>query len=77
MAESPWMNHAEALAYCHLPKGSRVLYTAARADGPKRVRSARVGNALMFKREWLDLYIEALADLNEPPQRQHGSGHAA
>ena len=69
--ESPWVNHAEGKTYCHLPSNSRVLSTAAKAG---RLRHSTVGRALMFRREWLDQYLESLADPDNP--RWGGNSHA-
>ena len=55
---SPWMTAAEAAAYTHRSK--RFLAREVRAG---RLRAARVTGRgeLVYRREWLDLFLEDLA----------------
>ena len=56
--DSPWMVMAEAAAYAK--RGRRLLAKAVK-DG--ELRAARIGGRreLLFRREWLDEWIEAQA----------------
>ncbi len=53
--ETPWLSSAEASAYCR--RGRRHLRAAVRAG---KLRAAVVGGKreLLFRREWLDQFLE-------------------
>lgn len=56
--ETPWLNIAMAAAYVHRSK--RFIAKEVKAG---RLRAARVGGRgeLLFRREWLDQFLEELA----------------
>jgi excisionase family DNA binding protein len=56
--DSPWMTKAEAATYAK--RGKRALARAVHAGD---LRAARIGGRgeLLFRREWLDEWIEAQA----------------
>jgi excisionase family DNA binding protein len=67
--ETPWLNLALAAKYIHRSK--RFVSNEVRAG---RIRAARVGGRgeLLFRREWLDAFLEDLATpvmLNVPRRR--------
>jgi excisionase family DNA binding protein len=55
---TPWITLQEAAAYAH--RGARFLAREVKAG---RLRAARVGGRgeLLFRREWLDSWLEDLA----------------
>jgi len=66
-AASPWLTADEAAAYTH--RGRRFLAREVKAG---RLRAARVGGRaeLLFRREWLDAWLEDLATPVMLPRRR-------
>ncbi len=52
MTDTPWRTVGDAATRAH--RGKRLIYSAAKK---KELRSAKVGNRLLFLDEWIDTWI--------------------
>lgn len=71
MSESPWLSVGDACAYARV--GRKLIYAAV-AGG--RLRAAHVDGRrkLAFRREWIDVWLEAMAPrVIELPRRDRGA----